>query len=289
MPEGNINFSSNYSGFKDTVCITCNKIMDSCRDKECYEDLKVFLTDYSQDVLDKASTVRCKDAEILYTHISVEPVTFNRGFYQCNIRFYFRLNFECCVCLGKSQEIEGIAVADKSVVLFGGESNISTFKSDPNNSACGGPAITNGNINIEQNNSFNLPTATVEVIDPICLGVKVIEKGHPCNCCCTAESIPESIHNSVRGRIIDIGNKDLVVSLGIFALIRLERVTQIVVPCADFCIPEKEATVASISDENPCKVFSKIKFPVDEFYPQPLHKANYGNDFFEKDDKGCKR
>jgi len=33
MPERNVNFGSQAShGFKETVCITCNKIMDSCRE-----------------------------------------------------------------------------------------------------------------------------------------------------------------------------------------------------------------------------------------------------------------
>ena len=72
-----------------------------------------------------------------------------------------------------------------------------------------------------------------EVVDPICLGVKIIEKGNPCNCCCSVDSIPEHVHNSVRGQIVEDGSKDLVVTLGIFALIRLERTTQIVVQCGD--------------------------------------------------------
>ena len=50
-------------GFRDTVCIDCNKIMDSCRDKDCLEDLKVFLTDYSQEIVDRSTNIRCKDAE----------------------------------------------------------------------------------------------------------------------------------------------------------------------------------------------------------------------------------
>ena|GEM_PF-2697153 len=35
MPEKNNNFHNQPCyGFKDTVCIDCNKIMDSCRDKD---------------------------------------------------------------------------------------------------------------------------------------------------------------------------------------------------------------------------------------------------------------
>jgi len=64
MPERNNNFNGqSLQSFKDTVSIDCNKIMDSCRDKDCLEDLKVFLTDYSQEIVDKATNIRCKDAE----------------------------------------------------------------------------------------------------------------------------------------------------------------------------------------------------------------------------------
>ena len=75
MPERSNNFNSqSFNGFRDSVFIDCNKIMDSCRDKDCLEDLKVFLTDYSQEILDRATNIRCKDAEILWTHVTVEPV-----------------------------------------------------------------------------------------------------------------------------------------------------------------------------------------------------------------------
>ena len=41
MPERNANFGGQAShGFKETVCINCNKIMDSCRDKDCLEEVR---------------------------------------------------------------------------------------------------------------------------------------------------------------------------------------------------------------------------------------------------------
>ena len=226
-------------------------------------DLKVFLTDYSQEIIDHATNIRCKDSEIIWIHVSVEPVPFNRGFYQIDIRFFFKCAFEACVHMGKSQEVEGIAVFDKKVILFGSEGNVSIFKSDPaSNDFCAYP-----NLDAVSNKS-NLPVAVVEVVDPICLGVKIIERGRPCNCCCTAEAIPEHIHNHVRGQIIEGGEKELVITLGIFAIIRLERPTQIVVPYSDFFIPEKECI--PVGEDDPCKLFKKMKFPLNEFFPQSL-------------------
>jgi hypothetical protein len=228
----------------------------------------VFLTDYSQEIVDKATNIRCKDAEIIWTHVLVEPVPFNRGFYQIDIRFFFKLTFEACICHGKSQEIEGVAVFDKSVILFGSEGNVNIFKSDPaSNNFCYMP-----NLNGEAMRT-NLPVAVVEIVDPICLAVKIMEKGNSNCCCCSAEAIPEHVHNHVRGQIIDGGEKDLVVTLGIFAIIRLERPAQIVVPCSDFCIPEKECP--PINEDDPCKIFKKMKFPISEFFPQPLSNMGF--------------
>lgn len=283
MPERHNNFGGHQSAsFKDSVCIDCNKIMDSCRDKDCLEDLKVFLTDYAQEVVDHATSIRCKDAEIIWTHVTVEPVAFNRGFYQVDIRFFFKLEFEVCICLGKSQFIEGIAVFDKKVILFGSEGNINIFKSDPSsNNFCCMPDFC------ADKAKTNLPIAVVEVVDPICLGVKILEKGCNHYCCCTADSLPEHVSNSVQGRIVDGGYKELVVTLGIFALIRLERPTQIVVPCSEYCIPEKECTPCG--DENPCELFKKMKFPVGEFFPPSLSTLGLNDEIFDKDGKCCKK
>ena len=48
---------------RDTACIDTNKIFDSCRDKDCLEDVAVFLTDYGRDVIEHSSNVRCCSAE----------------------------------------------------------------------------------------------------------------------------------------------------------------------------------------------------------------------------------
>ena len=256
------------TAFRDTVCIDCNKIMDSCTDKDCLEDLKVLLCDYSQEIVDKATSIRCKDAEILCTHINVEPVQFNRGFYQVNIRFFVKVTFEACVSLKKAQEIEGLVIFDKSVILFGSEGNVSIFRSDPaSNNFCFLPDFESAA------KQTNLPIAVVECVDPIVLGVKIIEKGTPCNCCCPIDIVPLHVQNQIRGEIVDDGEKDLVITLGIFAIIRLERPTQIVVPYADFCIPEKECI--PVGEEDPCKLFKKMKFPLNEFFPQPLKNMNF--------------
>ena len=104
---------SNMNVGKESVCIDTYRVLDSCRDKDCFENVPVYLTDFGQEIIDRTSNVRTKCAQILWSCITVDPVQFNRGFYQVTIRFYVKLVFEACVCLGRAQEFEGIAVAEK--------------------------------------------------------------------------------------------------------------------------------------------------------------------------------
>ena len=61
--------------------------------------------------------------------------------------------------------------------------------------------------------------------------------------------------------------KRLYVTLGQFTIVRLERDTQLLIPAYDYCIPEKECPGGSCQDD-PCTIFSHIRFPMDEFFPQ---------------------
>ena len=265
MPErANVNFDRDRSNFRDSVCIDCNKIMDSCRDKDCLEDLKVFLCDDAQEIVNRATNIRCLDAKLVWTQLSVEPVPFNRGFFQVDVRFFFKVAFEACVCLGKSHFFEGIVVFDKKVILFGSEGNVNIFRSNPSSdNFCALP-----DFNADKART-NLPIAVCEVVDPVCLCVKIVEPGVGGYSCCSCDSLPDHVRNSVSGRLVDRDDdKDLLVTLGLFSIIRLERPAQIVVPCSEYCIPDKECTPAC--EDDPCQLFKKMKFPLDEFFPSTV-------------------
>jgi hypothetical protein len=119
------------SGYgKETVCIDVNRVLDSCKDKDCFSDVKVYLTDFGQDIIDRAGAIRVKSTKIVGVHIDTEPVQFNKGFYSVNIRFYVKLTFEACIGNGRSQEFDGIAVLDKKVILYGGDCNANVFRSN---------------------------------------------------------------------------------------------------------------------------------------------------------------
>ena len=170
---------SGISGIRETVCIDTYRVLDSCRDKDCFENVRVFLTSFGQEIIERTSNIRTKLAKVIWSYIDIETVPFNRGFYQLNIRIYVKLIFEACICPGNVQEFEGIAVIEKKVILFGSEGNVSVFKSDPGCSGfCGRPGNFPGN----GSNSSNLPIAVIETVDPIVLNAKILDPRCACEC-----------------------------------------------------------------------------------------------------------
>lgn len=61
-----------FDNLPDVLSIHTRKITDSCRDKDCIEDLRVYLTRSSQMLLDHASAVKVRSADLIYTYIDVE-------------------------------------------------------------------------------------------------------------------------------------------------------------------------------------------------------------------------
>lgn len=115
---------------RDSVCIHTKKIMDSCRDKDCLDCVRVYPTRSSQEVLDRAMSVKAGCAELICTYIDVEPVTFNRGFYAVDVRYYYRITADAFVGAGRPVEVCGLAVFDKRAILYGGEGGAKVFTSD---------------------------------------------------------------------------------------------------------------------------------------------------------------
>ena len=261
-----------------TVCIETNRILDSCRDRDCFENVRVFLTDLGRDVIERTTQVRVKDACIAWTYIGIDPVRFNRGFYTVHIRFYIKLIFEACLCAGQAREFDGLAVLEKQVVLFGGDSGVSIFRSSADGTAfCAEPQPCY--------KERSVPTAVVEAVDPIVLGVRVLEPAcpEPVCCCCCACDVPASIAGCLSAPLCPdicgdhdhgghpgghVGERCLVVSLGIFSLVRLVRPAQYLIHATEFVIPDKECV--SATPDNPCDLFRSMAFPIGEFAPAPM-------------------
>ena len=232
------------------LSIHTRKITDSCRDKDCIEDLRVYMTKESQCILDNAAGAKVRAAELLYTAIDVSPVAFNRNHYCIDLTFYYRIIADATMSSCRPACLCGLAMFSKRAVLCGENSDVHVFSSE-GSSGCGCGS--------------SLPTAVVEVLDPIVLSSKV-------TAVCTQESgtlqLPEHVQAAFDDELVLSGDRQrLFVTLGQFSIIRLERDAQLIVPVLDYSIPTKECRDDPGCAEDPCDVFSRIPFPADSFTP----------------------
>ena len=217
----------------------------------------------AQSVLSTAQGLRGGSAELIYTFVDVEPVNFNRGYYTVDMHFFYRITLQALNGSTRYTEIEGLATFDKRVVLFGSESGAKIYSSIPEANAIDAPL----------NLTANLPTAVVEVVDPMLLCAHFADN---CNCRCgcdrgTLGGVPAGILAAFDEPIIfdESAIRRVCISLGQFSTVRLERDTQLLIPVYDYCIPSNECTLAGgdCSCEDPCKVFDAVEFPMDDFFP----------------------
>lgn len=246
--------------FREAVCIHTDKVYDSCRDKDCLESVRVYLTNSGQDVVDRAISVKCTKAEVIWVFSDIEPVAFNRGFYSVDLKYFFRIRLAVFTGVGRPTEVEGLATFGKKVILFGSEGNAKVFESRYKEDAFD-PQLWR---------KTNMPHAVVEVVDPITLDAKLVDVRDKHNCCCDDDfdiaSVPESVCRVFDDNFALSGEaKRVFVSLGIFSIIKLERRVQLLIPSYDFCIPNKECVGST--DDSPCDLFGRIAFPIDEFFP----------------------
>ena len=102
---------------REAVSIHTRKVTDSCRDKDCIEDLRVYLTRESQALLDASAGAKARCAELVYAYIDVEPVAFNRNHYCIDITFYYRILADAIVGGTKPATIETGAVIQVPMYL----------------------------------------------------------------------------------------------------------------------------------------------------------------------------
>lgn len=237
----------------DGVHIHTNKIYDACRDKDCIEDLRVYPTVSSQCVIDSAFSVRPDSAELICADISVDEISFNRGYYTVDVTYFYKVTGET---FPGGVEVQGLAVFDKRVILFGSEGSVKTFRSDEKGHHCRG----------RRNDD---PLAVVEAVDPIALSMRIAD-GDACACGePELRSVPANIIEAI-GEDIDLNahHKKLYVTLGQFSIIRLERDTQLTLDNVDYFFPDREC--AGSCNDDPCTLFGKVRFPVEEFIPPDI-------------------
>lgn len=193
----------------------------------------------------------------------MEPVAFDRNHYCIDVTFYYRILADALVGNARPAALYGLAFFSKRVVLCGEESKAHIFTSNTRLGQLDGLTLQ----------SANLPTAVVEVLDPMVLASKVRPV---CECKDGAVSqIPNSILNVFDEELVLSGEaRRLYVSLGQFSIVRLERDAQLVVPVLDYSLPVKECCDNPGGGEDPCEMFSRIPFPADRFSPKGCDRSD---------------
>ncbi len=255
---------------RQAMSIHTRKITDSCRDKDCIEDLRVYLTTSSQNTLDCAAGARVRCADLVYAYIDVEPVAFDRNHYCIDVTFYYRILSDAIVGSARPAPLCGLAVFSKRAVLCGEDSRAHIFTSDTRLQEADGRSVY----------STNRPTAVVEVLDPMVLSSKVRDV---CECTCQDSAvvqIPQPVKCMFDEELVLSGDRRrLFVTLGQFSILRLERDAQLVVPVLDVAIPTKECCdAAGCCAEDPCEMFSRIPFPAQQFAPTGCDRSRSDTD-----------
>ncbi len=243
-------------GCKEAVCIDAGRVYDSCGDKDCAENMRVYFCERDQLLIERATGVRPKKVEVINTYIDVESLPFNRGYYSCDLTFFFEIRLEVFSGHGAPcAEVCGVSVYQKKVILYGSEGNVKVFGSE----------YTGHDNDAQDAPTRNMPRCCVQVADPVILSAKLMEVCE-CKCCCCCETtIPEAICNRYGGSFVDPQEgRVAVVTVGLFTIVQLIRRVQMLVPVYDYCLPSKECCG---NTDNPCEVFRKMCFPVNEFFP----------------------
>lgn len=271
MADSRIGTETN-ENFKEAVCIDAGRVYDSCCDRDCLEDLRVYFGSEGQEVVQNALSVRIKSAEVLNVMIDVEPVNFNRGFYSCDLTFFFLITLDVFTAPHSMPTcVRGIALFSKKVILFGSDGNVRIFSNMTTVEDESDPQLYQ---------TTNMPKCVVQTVDPIALSAKICEVR---DCSENYCRIPAGVSQCVGSAIVTElpnGTPTVYVTLGLFTIVQLIRNVQMLVPVYDFCIPEKQCDNTA---DQPCDVFRRIKFPTSDFFPpRPCELGN-------ESDFGCCR
>ena len=239
----------------DAVCINTARVYDSCADRSCVSGLPVTFTDTALAVLANAVSVRPRSAEILNVFSEIERVPFNTGYYSVDATYYFRVLLDVYTQQPASPEtVEGLCVYSKKSILYGADGSVKMFSSEftPEVDTQAAPVTTN-------------PRAVIQVASPILLAAQYNPDADASDV--VTPLIPESVGRRFNGefrRQTDENAPLVSVTIGLFSIVRMERDVQLLIPAYDFCRPTKQCAG---DPEDPCDAFSRMDFPMNEFFP----------------------
>lgn len=291
------------SHIKEAVCLEVEKVYDSCKEKDCIEDLEVH--GISHHLIKHAIDASCLEVEVEHVIIDVEPLKFKKGFYTVTVTFVFKVAVELFFKNKCPKRRYGVAIFTKKVVLFGSQGRVRIFKSKAKKGR-----DTQYTPYLEQDNR---PIGVVEVAEPICLSARIMEECEGSALSARDIDIIQSVLALIQSNVavVDVDAKDnadvdvdinqnntiniggtgrpekrLVVTIGLFTIIKLTRLVQVLVPAFGFCNPP---ICIEATSENPCELFDTINFPKDSFFPPQLQ--DFEEEELEEEDIhcGCKR
>ncbi len=256
---------------REAVCVQAEKVYDHCREKDCIEDAVVDFVEDVHCLIEKAVKVKVKEAEVVKVLADLDDVPFKRGFFTVNVRYKIKVCVEFCYRdqfnnLVSSDPKVGFVWFAKTVILFGSEGQVKVFSTTDNDfCAHGGDGDGCGcGATIQQD---NMPNVKVEVAEPLVLNTQIKRiHCHPVRPFDDEmmDEIEDETENAAAGRRF-FPPRRVVVTIGLFSIIKLTRLVQLLIPAFNFCIPTRECVAST--DENPCDLFETIDFPFDQFFP----------------------
>jgi len=130
--------------------------MDSCCERECFEDLQVFFDEKDQIIVNNSVFAKNPTAVLETVNFEIERLPLQPGCYAVDMSMCFRVR--CDVFLARDERphhVTGTTYVQKRNILFGGESTAKVFSSDGEN-------LT------------TLPRASVQV-EPVALSCRLCE------------------------------------------------------------------------------------------------------------------
>lgn len=253
MPDQPINAGRPAQEPREAVRIHTSRIEDACIDKDCVEDLRVWLTQSSQTALESAVNARARSAELLHVYIDVEPIAYNPGRFTADLTFFYRITGEAMSGITRPAALEGLAVFTKRVVLYGGQNQTKVFSSAENVLLPDALYRT------------HTPDCVVEAVDPMVLSSRVGES--PEGPGPVLPEIPKAVLSLFPEEPVLTGGRLLYVSLGQFSTVRMERSTQLMVPALAQPMPDRSCSDDPGAPDEPCDLFARVDFPTQAFYP----------------------
>ena len=218
------------------------QVVDTCADRECLEDLQVFFSPSDQNIINRCVQVRCPAATVENVAFGLEPTPWRRGCFTVETLFMFRVRLEA-VLPGQEPPVcvEGSCFFERRSTLFGGENCVRTFRS--NGAGCGG-----------------VPEASIQCAQPVVLNVHLTDGpvafGAP----------PQAVIDRLGGRLSPEPHRAVLISLGLFSVLSLERPTQLAVSSFGPALPTRECR-GELCGKEVCDLFNAMPFPIEQFNP----------------------